>query len=443
MKSILFLLLFLPFCSQAQIIVTVAGNGTLSNSGDGGPATNAGLAAPHGIILDNDGNMLIANSTTVRKVSPPYNGTISTIAGSDIPGYSGDGGLAIYAQFNGTYDVAVDNVGNIYLADAGNNRIRKITPDGIIHTIAGTGTAGYNGDGIPATAAQLNAPYSVTVDDTGNVYIGDLYNFRIRKIDTFGIIHTLIGTGISGFSPDGSSAHTSSVNFPFCLRYHKDQCLYYTDNNRIRRLAPSGAISTVAGNGGAGYDGDGGLATAAQLGISAIAAFAFDTSGNLYLADGVKDRIRKVNMEGVINTIAGGGGGPSHLGDGGNPLLAYFWLLNGIAVAANGDVFISDRGNRRIRMISNHIVGIPEVVNNSNDIIVYPNPTHDYCTILVNSTTTAPLTITISDASGKPVHRCMGSTRQPITIATCWRPGIYAVSATTATEQHTTTIVVQ
>ncbi len=441
MKNLLFLLLFLPFCSQAQVIITVAGGGPVGHTGDGGPATNAFLQYPHGIILDNDGNMLIANSTTVRKVSPPYNGTISTIAGSDIPGYSGDGGLAIYAQFNGTYDVAVDKTGNIYLADVGNNRIRKITTDGIIHTIAGTGTAGYNGDGIPATAAQLNAPYSVTVDDTGNLYIGDAYNFRIRKIDTFGIIHTLIGTGTSGFSPDGSSGDTSFINAPACIRYHKDQHLYFTDNNRIRRLAPSGIISTVAGNGGGGYDGDGGLATAAQLCVSPT-GIAFDTAGCIYISASDKSRVRKVNQEGVINTIAGTGGS-GYYGDGGNPLLAFLRLPNGIAVAANGDVFISDRGNRRIRMISNHIVGIPEVVNNSNDIIVYPNPAKEQCTILVNGTTAQQVTVMITDVAGREVHRCIATTRQPITIATCWQPGIYTISASTATQQHTATIVVQ
>ncbi len=250
MKKLLFLFLFLPFCSQAQIIVTVAGGGPEGHTGDGGPATSAFLDSPYGIILDNNGDLLIAANNTVRKVSPPYNGIITTIAGNGISGYSGDGGLAIHAELFGTYDVAVDKTDNIYLADVVNNRIRKITTDGIIRTIAGTGTAGYNGDGIPATAAQLNAPYSVTVDDTGNVYIGDAYNFRIRKIDTFGIIQTLIGTGTSGFSPDGSTGDTSLLNAPICIRYHKDHFLYFTDNNRIRRLAPTRIISTVAGNGG-------------------------------------------------------------------------------------------------------------------------------------------------------------------------------------------------
>jgi hypothetical protein len=441
MKNILFLLLFLPLCSSAQVIITVAGGGPEGHTGDGGPATNAFLFDPHGIILDNDGNMMIANSTTVRKVSPPYNGTIATIAGNGIPGYSGDEGLAIYAQFNGTYNVAVDKIGNIYLSDVGNNRIRKITTDGIIHTIAGTGTAGYNGDGIPATAAQLNAPYSVTVDDTGNVYIGDRYNFRIRKIDTFGIIHTLIGTGTSGYSPDGSRADTSSLSFPISIRYHKDHFLYFTDTFCIRRLSPSGIISTVAGNGGGGYDGDGGLATAAQLG-DGIAGIAFDTAGCMYFTASEKSRVRKVNLEGVISTIAGKGGS-SFSGDGGDPLLAFLKSPHGIAVTANGDVFISDRGNVRIRMISNHIVGIPEVVNNSNDLIIFPNPTHEQCTIFINSTTPQSVTVTITDIAGKRVLSTKGTTLQPITIATCWPSGIYTVAATTATHQYNATISVK
>jgi hypothetical protein len=442
MKNLLLLLFFLPFYSQAQVIITVAGGGSVSHSGDGGPATNARLDNPHGIILDNDGNLLIATNNTVRKVSPPYNGIITTIAGVGINGFSGDGGLATNAQLSGAYDVAVDKAGNMYISEAVNNRIRKVTTDGIIRTIAGTGTAGYNGDGIPATAAQLNAPYSVTVDDTGNVYIGDAYNFRIRKIDTLGIIHTLIGTGTSGFSPDGSSADTSFINAPTYIRYHKDLCLYFTDNNRIRKLAPSGIINTVAGNGGGGYDGDGGLATMAQL-CAAPNGIAFDTAGCMYITATDKGRVRKVNLEGAISTIAGTGiSGP--YGDGGDPLLAYLAQPTGITVAPNNDIFVSDRPAQRVRMISSHIVGIPEVINKSNDLIISPNPAKEQCTIQVNSTTAQQVTVVITDVAGREVHHCTGTTRQPITIATCWPPGMYTVTAsTTATEQHTTTIVVQ
>jgi hypothetical protein len=179
----------------------------------------------------------------------------------------------------------------------------------------------------------------------------------------------------------------------------------------------------------------------AQLG-DGLMGIAFDTTGCMYITDSRKSRVRKVNLEGIINTIAGGGV-PSHIGDGGHPLLAKLWLPTGIAVTANGDVFISDRGNVRIRMISNHIVGIPEVINNSNDLIISPNPAKEQCTILVNGTTAQQVTVLITDVAGREVHRCMGVTRHPITIPTCWQPGIYTISATTATEQQTTTIVIQ
>jgi hypothetical protein len=162
----------------------------------------------------------------------------------------------------------------------------------------------------------------------------------------------------------------------------------------------------------------------------------------MYITASDKGRVRKVNLEGAISTIAGTGI-PGVSGDGGNPLLAYISRPTGIIVAENNDIFICDRFGAMVRMISNHIVSIPEVVNNSKDLIIFPNPTFEYCTIQVNCTNAEPIIITIKDITGKPVHRCTGTTRQPITIATCWQPGIYTVSAATATEQHTTTIVVQ
>jgi hypothetical protein len=195
MKNLLFLLLFLPFCSQAQIIVTVAGNGESGYTGDGGPATNARLDSPHGVLIDNDGNLLICDDANacIRKVSPAFNGIITTIVGDGmgLAGFAGDGFSATTARINGVFDIATDKKGNLYLADAGNSRVRVVGTDGIIRTIAGTGTPGYNGDGIPATSAHLYAPVSIAIDDTGNIYIAEMQNYRIRKIDTLGIIHTV------------------------------------------------------------------------------------------------------------------------------------------------------------------------------------------------------------------------------------------------------------
>ena len=445
MKSILFLLLFLPFCSQAQIIVTVAGNGESGYTGDGGPATNARLDSPHGVLIDNEGNLIICDVSNrcIRKVSPPYNGIISTIVGdgTGLSGFAGDGLPATVARISGVLDVAIDKKGNLYLADADNNRLRMVDTNGIIHTIAGTGTAGYNGDGIPATSAQLNQPITVAIDHIGNIYIGDRHNYRIRKIDTFGIIHTVLGTGTLGFSPDGSHADTVSLNNIVCIRTDMHNNLYFTDNIRLRKMNPSGIISTVVGTGVSGFSGDGGMATSAQ--VKNLAQFHVDTSGSIYVADVNNRRIRKVNPEGVINTIAGSGTYIS-LGDGGNPLLAWFVLPNGVTVAPNGDIFISDQGGARVRMISNHITGIELTEVSDTDVIqLYPNPTKENCTILVNTDATKSVNIIITYIAGREVHRCIGVTRQPITLATCWQPGIYTISATTATEQHTTTIVVQ
>jgi len=445
MIHLLFLFLFLPFCSQAQIIVTVAGNGESGYTGDGGSATNGRLDSPHGVLIDNVGNLIICDVSNrcIRKVYPPYNGIISTIVGdgTGLSGFAGDGLPATVARISGVLDVAIDKKGNLYLADADNNRLRMVDTNGIIHTIAGTGTAGYNGDGIPATSAQLNQPITVAIDHIGNIYVGDRHNYRIRKIDTFGIIHTVLGTGTSGFSPDGSHADTVTLDNPYCIRIDHHNNLFFTDNIRLRKMHPSGIISTVVGTGVSGFSGDGGLATASK--VKGVAHFYIDTAGSIYLSDVNNRRVRKVNPEGVINTIAGSGTYIS-LGDGGNPLLAWFVLPNGVTVAPNGDIFVSHQGGGRVRMISNYITGIENTdVNNADVIQLYPNPTKEQCTILVNTATIQPVKIIITDITGKVVDNLIATTRQPITIATCWQPGIYTVSATAATEQHTTTIVIQ
>ncbi len=217
----------LPLYTHAQIIITVAGGGT--SFGDGGAATAAVLNSPYGVTLDKTGNLYICDNANrrVRKVSPAYSGIITTIAGNGTAGYSGDGFEAIYAEINGVLDVAVDQKGNVYLADASNNRVRKVSTAGIITTYAGTGAAGYNGDGIAATTAMLDMPIGIAVDDTGNVYIADKDNYRIRKIDTFGIITTVAGAGVSGFSPDETIATTASLDNLLCLRTDKNGKLFF------------------------------------------------------------------------------------------------------------------------------------------------------------------------------------------------------------------------
>ena len=309
MKNLIIILLLLPLFTTAQVIVTCAGTGTPGYTGDGHPAVNAELNQPYGVALDDSGNLYICdvNNERIRKVSNPNIlgvGIITTIVGNGTDGYSGDNGLGINAQLEGARDVAIDHHGNVYIADANSNCIRKVTPTDTITTIAGTGIAGYNGDGILATTAQLNYPYGLTVDSSGNIYIADGQNHRIRKVDTAGIIHTIAGNGTYGFSPDGSQADTAVLDVPYYIRVDKKGNLFYYDSARIRRIDTAGIITTIAGNGIFGYSGDSGLATAAEIGGG---PFAFDTAGNLFIADSYCDRIREVNAAGIINTIAGGG----------------------------------------------------------------------------------------------------------------------------------------
>jgi hypothetical protein len=260
------------------------GNGLASHTGDGGQATAAGINTPRALTFDAKGNLYIADygNNLIRKVNTA--GIITTIAGNGMSGFSGDGGQATSASLNGPKGIALDGIGNIYISDAYNMRIRKVNTLGVITTIAGKGTAGFSGDGGQATSAELNYPERVIVDAANNFYIADYYNNRVRKINTAGIITTIAGNGTGGFSGDGGQATAAGLNQLTEVALDAANNLFIVDflNNRIRKVNSSGIISTVAGNGTAGFSGDGGQATAAKLnnpyGIS------FDCIGNLYIA---------------------------------------------------------------------------------------------------------------------------------------------------------------
>ena len=269
MKNLIVILLFLPLFTTAQVIVTCAGTGTQDYTGDGHPANGAELYSPYGVILDDSGNLYVCdvNNACIRKVTNPANvgvGIITTIAGNGTAGYSGDHGLGVYAQLDAVYDVAIDRHGNVYIPTG--NVIRKVTPLDTITTIAGTGTAGYNGDSIPAVMALLNSPIGITLDSIGNIYFTDAYNYRIRKIDTAGIITTIAGTGTLGFSPDGSRADTAKLDNPSGIRIDKRGNLFFSDGERIRKMDTAGIITTIAGNGIVGFTGDSGLAINVEIG---------------------------------------------------------------------------------------------------------------------------------------------------------------------------------
>lgn len=339
-------------CGQG-VISTIAGNGASAASGDGGPALSASFH-PNGLTLDSAGNIYIAdqNNNRVRKVSP--SGIITTVAGTGGTQFSGDGGLAtsatvyIASNHNG---LAVDAAGNLYIADDGHHRIRKVDPNGIITTVAGAGTQGFSGDGAAATKAQLWRPSAVAVDAAGNLYIADTNNRRIRKVDTSGTITTLAGTGAFGTRGDGGPANLATMETPVDVSVDALGNVYFTDQDAatVRKVNALGVISTVAGNGTTGFAGDGGAATNAVF-ASPFSATA-DGLGNLYISDYGNHRIRKVDTTGIVTTIAGNGSSAANNGDGGPPTSANL-LPNGVAFDAAGNYYIADFGNNRIRKVT-------------------------------------------------------------------------------------------
>jgi uncharacterized protein (TIGR03437 family) len=273
------------------VITTVAGNGTPGFSGDNGPATSAQLDRPHGVAVDPAGSIYVADSSNncIRKVT---NGVITTVAGNGTAGLSGDNGPATSAQLQGPSGVAVDSAGSIYIADTYNNRIRKVT-NGVITTVAGSGIGGgFSGDNGPATGAMLAFPFGVSVDSAGNIYIADNGNNRIRKV-TNGMIATVAGNGTQGFSGDNGPATSAELNAPYGVAVDSVGNLYIADLNNVRiRKVTNGVITTVAGNGTQGFSGDNGPATSAHL--DTPEGIAVDYAGNIYIADTASSRIRLV-----------------------------------------------------------------------------------------------------------------------------------------------------
>ena len=253
--------------AQSNIISTIAGTGAASSTGDGGAATSATLNQPARIVVDAAGNKYISDcaGSKVRKIDA--SGIITTFAGTGVAGYNSDGIAATAAQLSAPVGLALDASGNLYIADQNNHRIRMVNTSGIISTIAGTGVSGYTGDGGAATAAKIKQPGGVAVDGAGNIYIAD-FNHVIRKINTSGNISTVAGTGIAGYSGDGGAATAAQLNQPWAITTDASNNLYIADwmNNRIRKVnSTSGIITTIAGMGTSAYTGDGGMATTANL----------------------------------------------------------------------------------------------------------------------------------------------------------------------------------
>jgi streptogramin lyase len=382
------------------VITTFAGTGISGFSGDGGLARNAQLSYPVGLLFDSAGNMIIADGGNNRIRMVDTTGTITTIAGTGIAGFTGDGGPALLAEFNDPTWLAVDTAGNLYLTDISNQRVRRIDTSGIVTTVAGNGTAGYNGDGIPATSASLNLPRGIVLDSSGNLYIADTVNFRVRKVNTSGIISTFAGDGMPGLSGDGGPAIDANVGRPRGVIIRGNQLLISNGGQaHIRDVGfTSGIINSLAGS-SIGYDGDGHAPLASEFNgptgmfllnsgnllvvdeINArvrmvtsslvttfaggfigdnrratLAAFvapenlSFDLFGNYYVADTGGNRIRKVDASGRITTVAGTGIS-GYTGDGGPAIGAQLYTPFGVAADPFGNLFISDTTNAVIRKV--------------------------------------------------------------------------------------------
>jgi sugar lactone lactonase YvrE len=334
--------------SKVGVISTVVGGG---QGGDGGPATSALLAGPTDVACDSDKNLYVVDNgfSNVRKVDDQ--GTITTVAGTTGGSsvFSGDGGPATAAALNGPLSIALDPTGNLYIADSGNNRIRRLDRKGTITTVAGTGEAGFSGDRGPATAAKLDDPEAIAFDGAGNLYIDDYNANRIRRVDRSGIITTVAGTGEPGFSGDGgpATAATFSEVEDITFDANGDLLIADTSNNRIRRVDQKGIVMTVAGTGTRGHAGDGGHATAATFydPVSVVA----DADGNLYVSDHHNDRVRRIDQSGTITAFAGTGA-RGFSGDGAPATSARLnqpWALT----VCDGTLYITDSFNHRVRMV--------------------------------------------------------------------------------------------
>lgn len=405
--------------TDAQLTInTIVGTGTPQYGGDGQPGLAASLYRPFGIAAAADGSMYIADMQNhrIRRVAP--NGVVSTVAGTGVPGYYGDGGLAVDAQLYNPAGITVGADGTLYISDSSNHRIRKVDSNGIITTVAGSGISGYLGDGGQAVDARIALPQSIALASDGSFYIADFLNHRIRYVGNDGIITTVAGSGSRGFSGDGGQATSAELNLPQGVLLDSSNQLFIADsyNHRVRKVDTAGVITTVAGSGATWFTDvkDNGLAIWANL--NRPRALAMTDDGTLYIVDSGNHRVRKVSPAGIISTVTGVGsaffGGAGFQGDGGPAIEGWLNYPTSMAILANNDVVIADSDNHRIRKLSKPVEGVvPQEVmidlDEYGDITVTQidvdfdgDGNIDYTTTNISS---LPIVHTYSEAGGYPI----------------------------------------
>ncbi len=379
---ILFLCTGLKLNAQRNIIVTLAGNGTPAYCCDGGPATNAEINNTNQLYLDRFGNLYFTDddNNRIRKIEIST-GIISTVAGTGIGGYNGDNIQATNAQIWIPISICTDSTGNVYFGDGENRRIRKITvATGIITTIAGVGAPGNFGDGGLATNAAINNPEGLYIDKNENIYIADANNNNVRRIAPNGIITTIAGSGSAGYSGDGGAATQAQLNTPFKAITDNNGNIIISDgnNNVIREIGiETGTITTIAGNGTPGYYGDGGLATNALL--DEPAGIYIDKQNNIFFAEYGSGTIRRIDGITKIITTVAGCGIAGYAGDGG-PADSAKLIPEDLTIDQYGVMYIADYENNRIRMVYNPTLGISNI-KSEKKINMYPDPAQNEITI--------------------------------------------------------------
>jgi hypothetical protein len=434
MKSALcFILCLVPSLLQAQGIVTIAGTGTIGYSGDGGQATNARIL-PSAVCTGQQGDIYFADASNnvVRKIAT--SGIVTTVAGNGSSGFSGDGGPATNAQFNLCQNVILDDTGNIYISDLYNNRVRKVSVAGIVTTIAGTGTAGYNGDGGQATAARIAGPQGMAFDKYGNFYFAESGSVGIRKIAPSGIITTVAGHGASGYAGDGGQATAAIFHNILGIWIDSNDVIYLADkeNYRIRKIMPDGIVTTYAGTGHTGSVTNGGSALSSSFMPWGVIG---DKFGNIFFSNYLDNSVYRISKEGNIYRVAGstsagfsGDGGPATAAQLNHP---FFLCLDDC-----GNIYIPDGGNYRIRKVSyskcNYLA--EEELRKQDELNIYPNPVRD---VLHIENASAIEWIDVVDVLGRNVLQTYPPSERTTTI--CLEhlsPGLYMIKVNGAFVQR-------